>query len=75
MTLDQLERLCVAIYGGEWQSALARDLDKNDRTIRRWVQGKSVPDGIEDELRRIVAARIAAHQQRIKHLKRLGASL
>ena len=32
---------CEAIYGPRWQSALARDLVRDIRTIRRWKSGES----------------------------------
>ena len=35
-----------ALYGQLWQSALARDLGVNDRTMRRWVAGHEPPETI-----------------------------
>lgn len=37
--LADLRRLCEAIYGRRWQSAFARDLGVNPRTVRRWAAG------------------------------------
>ena len=35
-----------ALYGPQWQSALARDLKVSSRTVRRWASGESpVPLG------------------------------
>lgn len=41
----------LALYGPQWQSALARDLGVSDRTIRRWVAGQfPVPVGVRADL-------------------------
>lgn len=49
-----------ALYGKQWQSALARDLDVADRTIRRWVAGTSeVPPGLYVDLLRLTQERAA----------------
>lgn len=48
----------LALYGPQWQSALARDLGVSDRTIRRWVAGQfPVPVGVHAELRRLCVER------------------
>ena len=39
----QLSRISTLLYGQRWQSALARDLDVTDRTVRRWTKDGS-PD-------------------------------
>lgn len=50
-----------ALYGPQWQSALARDLDVSDRTIRRWVAGTTdVPAGLYLDLLRLTQERAAA---------------
>ncbi|MBS7810555.1 helix-turn-helix domain-containing protein [Roseococcus pinisoli] len=47
-----------ALYGGQWQSPLARDLGVTDRTMRRWVAGDSpVPDGAYGDLMRLTQQR------------------
>ena len=47
-----------ALYGPQWQSALARDLDVSARTVRRWAAGShQPPDGIYAELLRLVSHR------------------
>ena len=38
-----LARIGVALYGERWQSAMARDLEVNIRTVQRWAVGESVP--------------------------------
>jgi DNA-binding transcriptional regulator YdaS (Cro superfamily) len=51
----------VALYGQQWQSALARDLGVSDRTVRRWVAGTSdVPAGLYVDLLRLTQERAAA---------------
>jgi transcriptional regulator with XRE-family HTH domain len=32
-----------ALYGTQWQSDLARALDVNPRTVRRWASGEDIP--------------------------------
>jgi hypothetical protein len=41
MTPAAFRTRCEAIYGPGWQSALARDLVRDIRTIRRWKSGES----------------------------------
>jgi transposase-like protein len=49
-----------ALYGHQWQSALARDLGVADRTVRRWVAGTSeVPAGLYVDLLRLTQERAA----------------
>lgn len=41
-----------ALYGNQWQQALADDLSVNVRTVRRWGKDEyPIPDGIWHELR------------------------
>jgi DNA-binding transcriptional regulator YdaS (Cro superfamily) len=49
-----------ALYGPQWQSALARDLGVADRTVRRWVAGTSeIPVGLYVDLLRVTQERAA----------------
>lgn len=49
-----------ALYGPQWQSALARDLAVSDRTVRRWVAGTSeAPAGLYLDLLRLTQERAA----------------
>lgn len=58
--MPPLERVGQALYGPQWQSALARALGVNDRTMRRWVAGDStVPPGIREDLKGLVETRLA----------------
>lgn len=58
--METLQKIGEALYGPRWQSELARDLDVNDRTVRRWASGESVPpETLEARLRALVSERIA----------------
>lgn len=58
ITVDQLTAIGTALYGSQWQSALARELKIVDRTMRRWVAGESpIPTGIIAELHRLLRER------------------
>jgi len=60
MRPDLLERVGNALYGQQWQSALARDLGVSDRTMRRWVAGDTEPPtGVRDDLIRLAHVRLA----------------
>jgi len=49
-----------ALYGPQWQSALARDLGVSDRTMRRWAAGTTdVPAGLYLDLLRLTQERAA----------------
>ena len=42
MTRDELRLYCSRLYGQHrWQTALSKELQVNDRTVRRWVSGAS----------------------------------
>ena len=47
-----------ALYGPQWQSSLARDLDVSYRTVRRWVSGATdIPIGVYTDLLRLTQER------------------
>lgn len=50
MPLSDLEAAGEALYGPAWQSALARDLDVNLRTMQRWAAGEAEPPDLRHEL-------------------------
>jgi len=59
MTPDKLASMGRALYGERWQTSLASDLHVADRTMRRWLVGESpIPDGVENELRGLLIARV-----------------
>lgn len=56
--IKMLTRAGEALYGEQWQRALARDLNVNDRTVRRWYSGESsIPDGVQNDLRSLLSIR------------------
>jgi hypothetical protein len=60
MTPDTLRTVGRALFGARWQTDLSLALGINARTIRSWLSGRNViPEGVQDELRRIVKDRMA----------------
>jgi len=59
MRFDLLTRTGLALYGDQWQSALARDLSISHRHFSRMVAGETryIPDDLADRLLPIVEAR------------------
>lgn len=58
MTPELLREAGQALYGPIWQTALSRDLEVADRTIRRWANGQNaMPDGLGAEIRALLTAR------------------
>lgn len=50
-----------ALYGAQWQSALARDIGVADRTVRRWLADvDDLPPGVALDLWRLCEERAAA---------------
>jgi hypothetical protein len=41
MTPAELREIGIRLYGERWQTALARELGVNPRTVRRWASGDS----------------------------------
>lgn len=69
---DLLAECGKALYGPQWQSALARDLHVSDRTVRRWIAGSSVPASLDAELTRLVQARAALLNALAARLREAG---
>ena len=62
-----------ALYGPQWQTALARDLGVSDRTMRRWVADTSaVPAGLYTDLLRLTQERAAALDALADRLREAG---
>lgn len=73
-----LQRCGEALYGPRWHSDLARDLDVSDRTVRRWVAGDEVPEGVYLDLLQVCSQRaaelddlIAALPQNMNHNEKI----
>lgn len=48
MTPAELERRAVALFGSDWQSALARRIRVDPRTVRRWKAGdREIPEWLD----------------------------
>lgn len=52
MNNDEFETLAIKVLGSPlgWQSKIARVLDVNDRTVRRWLATKQIPSFVNDKL-------------------------
>lgn len=62
-----------ALYGPQWQSALARDLGVSDRTVRRWVAGTTeLPQGVYVDLLRLTQERAQVLEDLAARLRELG---
>jgi DNA-binding transcriptional regulator YdaS (Cro superfamily) len=56
---EMLNATASALYGAHWQNALARALDINERTVRRWASGEApVPAGVWLDISEIIGERI-----------------
>lgn len=48
MTPTELETRAAAMYGADWQSQLARRIDVDARTVRRWKAGdREIPGWVD----------------------------
>lgn len=70
---DLLESIGQALYGSRWQSDMARAIDVDDRTVRRWVYGGKIPDGVFVDLMRILQERAMILDDLAEAAKRHGA--
>lgn len=62
-----------ALYGPRWQSELARALDVNDRTVRRWASGAvDMPWGVYLDLLRLTHERASALDGLADRLREAG---
>jgi hypothetical protein len=69
MSPKLLQQVGEALYGPRWQSDLARDLEIDDRSIRRYLAGeREIPDDMPDQLRQVLADRRAALDRAAKLL-------
>ena len=71
---DLLKRTGEALYGPQWQSALARELAISDRHMRRMAAGEAdLKPGMALDLWRITLERTAALEELADELKRASA--
>lgn len=57
LTCEHLEHAGQLLFGGRWQSELARAIDVNDRRIRQWAAGGKIPPGIWAEIAALLRGR------------------
>jgi hypothetical protein len=61
LSSDELAEIGAALYGHQWQTPLARDLDISDRSLRYLADGsRPVHEGIARDLAQLLAARSGA---------------
>lgn len=67
---DLLKRTGEALYGPQWQSQIARDLDISDRHVRRMASGEyPLKPGMALDLWRIALERATALEELSEELK------
>lgn len=67
---DLLNRAGEALYGPQWQSQIARDLNVSDRHIRRMAAGdQPLKPGMALDLWRVALERAAALEELAEELK------
>jgi hypothetical protein len=71
ITPDALASIGRAAFGELWQNAMARALDIEGRTVRRWSQD-GAPDWPLERLREIIAAKRKECDKAEKILSRLA---
>ena len=50
-----INKVGQALYGDNWRAPLAKALDVNERTVRRWEKGEiALPDTIKPELIKLI---------------------
>lgn len=58
MTTAEFRTLGASLWGSQWQSAMARALGVNARTVRRWAAGDyAVPGPVQIALRALQGAK------------------
>lgn len=68
---ELLNLTATALYGAQWQNALARALSINERTVRRWAAGEApVPIGVWNDISELIADRVTELRDLRKTLPR-----
>jgi len=58
VTREEFKAAGLALYGHDWQSALARAIGVTPRSVRRWASGEVVvPDWMEEKLTGLAGGR------------------
>lgn len=68
--IQKLEMIGLSMFGEQWQSAIAKKLGVNDRTVRRWVAGEiQINQNIFADLQRAIIERQRQLQLTLRILK------
>ena len=68
---DELTEIGRALYGEQWQSALARDLNLSDaRRVRYWLTGRAIPVGIWADISALLKQKQMTLDVAIKKLRK-----
>ena len=71
MSIQLFNKVGSAIYGAEWQAPIARDLNVNERSLRRWIAGaEEVPRGVWLDLGVILGTKHQAFGRLIEEVNR-----
>ena len=58
LTPELLTRIGVALYGPNgWRAPLARAVDRSQRTVQFWLNGRTPPESVMKRLREILRER------------------
>ena len=68
--IQKLKMIGMVMFGEQWQSAIAKKLGVNDRTVRRWVAGEiQINQNIFADLQRAIIERQRQLQLTLRILK------
>ena len=70
LTPARLQQWGEAIFGENWKAPLAREIEVNERTIKRWMAGTTGPIKVTEAELRAVAKRV--NQKRAERVRELG---
>jgi hypothetical protein len=71
MTPDELRTIGEEIHGHRWQTALARDLDQDGSTVRRWLSAaRRIPPPAERAIRLVLYLhRTGQHETALRQIR------
>lgn len=75
MNAQVLQTVGEMLYGKQWQTDLARDLDVSPRTVRHWVNTGAIPPTKWNLIREAAATRASVIQRATELIERQIASL
>ena len=68
--IEALSHVGEALYGKQWQSDIARELQVDARRIRQWIkEDRPVPKGIRDDLIELLEKRHSLILQTLESLR------